>query len=223
MTRAEQLARQICHWLIATRDRHRLYRRFGALKGMESDIPVARAALRQSWDAYNMDDTWIKEQTISLELAATLLVLCQRLQPASILDLGSGYSSLIFRSYAQCAKPQPDVWSVDDSAVWLERTRDILAQRGLDIGTMTTWAEFNPRRRFDLILHDLGNTEVRRATVDRVCELLSPNGVIVLDDAHHYRTALLGAVRRAGLKAFSLRRFTLDGISRYAFLASGRE
>src|SRR5262249_57231987 len=102
---------------------------------------------------------------------------CRRLRPTSILDLGSGFSSLLFRSYAHSARPQPEVWSVDDSADWLERTRGILIAKGLNADHMLTWRDFNPGRRFDMVLHDLGNTEVRMATVDRVCTLVTSDGM----------------------------------------------
>jgi predicted O-methyltransferase YrrM len=220
MTAAERLARRVVHWMIAARDTQRLYRRFPALRDMARDLIAAQRELAPSYHAYVHDDVWMKDQAISPALASTLLVLCGRLRPMSILDLGSGYSSYVFRLYASRSSPKPEVWSVDDNASWLERTRGVLSGYGLDPGTMVTWQEFDPRRQFDLVLHDLGNTDVRKATVDRVCRLVTPDGVIVLDDAHHYRSILLGAVRRAGLDAFSLRRFTLDGMSRYAFLAT---
>ena len=48
---------------------------------------------------------------------------------------------------------------------------------------------------------------------------MSAAGTIALDDANDYGIALLRAVHHAGLAALSLRRFTLDGMVRYAFLA----
>ncbi len=222
MTRAEKVARRVCHWLIAVRDLRRLNNRFPPLRSMRDDVAEAMRELRPSWSAYVGDDIWMKDQAISLELSATLLVLCRALQPSSILDLGSGYSSCVFRQYAMNVRPEPYVCSVDDNPAWLERTERVLAERGLRMGAMTTWGSFMPEHQFDLILHDLGGTAVRKATVDRVCGLVSETGTVVLDDAHHYRSALLAAVRRAGLEAFSLRLFTLDDIGRYAFLAARR-
>ena len=43
-------------------------------------------------------------QAVSLELAALLLSLCRSTRPAVIADLGSGFSSFVFRTYAAEAK-----------------------------------------------------------------------------------------------------------------------
>jgi hypothetical protein len=187
---------------------------------MDRDLAEAKKELDSAWRGYHHDDIWMKDQAISLELAATLLTLCRRLHPAAILDLGSGFSSYVFRYYARDVRPQPYVCSVDDNPKWLERTEGILTKQGLQMGTMVTWANFKPERQFDLILHDLGGTDVRKATIDRVCGLVSMAGTVLLDDAHHYRSVMLAGIKHAQLEAFSLRFFTLDEIGRYAFLAA---
>ncbi|MDP2727812.1 MAG: hypothetical protein Q8P59_09750, partial [Dehalococcoidia bacterium] len=51
----------------------------------------------------------IDYMAVSLELSAFLMVLCERFRPSSILDLGSGFSSFVFRYYASKATPKPTV------------------------------------------------------------------------------------------------------------------
>jgi hypothetical protein len=58
----------------------------------------------------------------SLELIATLWLLAEDSGARRIIDLGSGFTSFILRTYA-AEHPGVEVWSVDDSAEWLERTR----------------------------------------------------------------------------------------------------
>jgi hypothetical protein len=64
-----------------------------------------------------------EDSTISLELTSFLLVMCDVLEPMRILDLGSGFSSFVFRHYMLSASPKPVVWSTDDTEEWLEKTR----------------------------------------------------------------------------------------------------
>src|SRR5262249_44200139 len=108
---------------------------------------------------------------ISLELATFLAVMCAKCRPRSILDLGSGFSSFVFRTYAKELQPQTLVCSVDHSSRWLNTTRAFLRERGLDCRSLLTWEAFvaaTERRCFDLILQDMSDLETRRRQLDLI-------------------------------------------------------
>jgi predicted O-methyltransferase YrrM len=161
---------------------------------------------------------------ISLELATFLAVMCAMCRPKSILDLGSGFSSFVFRTFAKELQPQTLVCSVDDSSMWLHTTRAFLHNRGLDCHGLLTWEAFvaaTDSSRFDLILQDMGDVETRRQQLGMIIEVCSPTGIIVLDDMHvpGYRRAILDDLDRKGLSYYSLRDFTRKRL-RYAYLAT---
>jgi len=161
---------------------------------------------------------------ISLELATFLAVMCARCQPRSILDLGSGFSSFVFRTYAKELQPQTLVYSVDHSSIWLNTTRGFLHDRGLDCRGLLTWEAFvavTERPRFDLILQDMSDLESRCRQLDMIIEACSPTGMIVMDDMHvpGYRRAILDDLDRHRLSYYSLRDFTRKRL-RYAYLAT---
>jgi predicted O-methyltransferase YrrM len=62
---------------------------------------------------------------------AYLYRLCDHLQPARILDLGSGLSSAIFRKWVNDRDRDCEIVSVDDNEEWIGRTRDFLRFVGL--------------------------------------------------------------------------------------------
>ena len=61
--------------------------------------------------------------------AVFLRVLCREIGPAAVLDLGSGFSSFVLRSYDDGGGAR--VTSVDDSETWLARTAQFLESRGV--------------------------------------------------------------------------------------------
>jgi predicted O-methyltransferase YrrM len=161
---------------------------------------------------------------ISLELATFLAVMCARCRPRSILDLGSGFSSFVFRTYVKELQPQTLVCSVDHSIRWLNTTRAFLRERGLDCRSLLTWEAFvaaTERPRFDLILQDMSDLETRRQQLDVIIDACSPTGMIVMDDMHvpGYRRAILDDLDRHRLSYYSLRDFTRKRL-RYAYLAT---
>src|SRR5262249_34193548 len=81
------------------------------------------------------------DMAISIRTGAFLRILCEQVQPASILDLGSGFSSFVLRSFA--ATCGATVWTVDDDPAWLERTRAFLTAGGLDDSNMWLWPSFS--------------------------------------------------------------------------------
>ena len=160
---------------------------------------------------------------ISFEVACFLWSLCQATAPKRILDMGSGFSSFVFRRYQSYASLRPEVWSVDESGEWLEKTGDFLRSRNLTDDHLYTWDDFQTLEpgRFDLISHDLGYMTDRPDIFERLLELKNPDGVIIVDDLHNaqYRTDITHRLQRYELHAgYSMRWLTIDKSLRYSLL-----
>ncbi len=202
---------------IAERDAARLQQRFPFIGSYAAaSAPVARrlAPAYADYIARISPDPI----AVALPLATFLGVLCDQLRPQRILDLGSGFSSYVFRA---CAAP--NVWSIDQSRAWLDKTRAFLLGHGADSPHLTTWDEFTATTPapFDLILQDFATLDTRLRMLDRVVDLCRPGGLIVIDDMHvpGYRRATLRALERRRLDFFSLRLFTKKRL-RYAYLVA---
>jgi len=164
--------------------------------------------------------------TISLELAGLLSVLCAALKPKRIVDFGSGFSSFVFRFYRKNAVPPPEVWSVDDSAEWLTKTKAFLAKHLVDEERMAEWPAFikGNHPQFDFMLIDLSTMEIRMKLLEDMISTAAPDGIIVLDDLHKagYPEFVKRCLKRRRLKYYSLRMFTKDRQGRFSWLA-GRD
>ena len=215
---------------IAARDAERLRQRFPFFDlYAEASAPVAQRLA----PAYADYTSRVSPDpiAIALPLATFLGVLCEQLRPQHILDLGSGFSSYVFRSYvlrshggAQVQTgPAPAIWSVDQSRAWLDKTRTFLQRHGADTPHLATWDEFTSAAPppFDLVLQDFATLGDRQRMLDRVVDHCAPGGLIVIDDMHvpGYRRATLRALDRRGLTYFSLRLFTRKRL-RYAYLVA---
>ena len=143
------------------------------------------------------------EMAASMELAGFMYTLCKANQYKKVLDLGSGLSSFIFRLYAK-ETLGVEVYSVDDDAAWLTKTRGYLEQHHLDTNNMFTLQQFVDLKEsgFDCILHDLNFVEVRIQYVDFVFRSAKKNGLIIMDDVHKmdYRFALLKKLKSLKIK-----------------------
>jgi predicted O-methyltransferase YrrM len=160
------------------------------------------------------------EMAASMELAGFMYTLCKANQYKKVLDLGSGLSSFIFRLYAK-ETLGVEVYSVDDDAAWLTKTRGYLEQHHLDTNNMFTLQQFVDLKEsgFDCILHDLNFVEVRIQYVDFVFRSAKKNGLIIMDDVHKmdYRFALLKKLKSLEASCFTLRDMTKDNFGRFAY------
>jgi predicted O-methyltransferase YrrM len=163
---------------------------------------------------------------ISLELALFMLELACERRPRRVLDLGSGFSSYVFRAYA-AASGGCEVWSVDHDASWLEQTERFLASCGLPTDRMMPWDAFRAGLAtngnspgFELVLHDMATVESRIATVEHALALVQPGGAMVVDDmdVDAYREATRALVARTGASYEDVRGATLDERRRYSWV-----
>ncbi len=92
---------------------------------LQNFVELSNKAKQKIEPYYNQYISTISSQewAISFELSTFLMILCDVLKPKRILDCGSGFSSFVFRYYMSNVTPEPEVWSVDTSPEWLEKTR----------------------------------------------------------------------------------------------------
>jgi len=114
--------------------------------------------------------------------------------PRTILDLGSGWSSVIFRRYSA------RVVTLDQYDTYLTLTRNDCSRFGLPTDDMFLLDGYRTTERFDLICLDLAGTDHRVRMAAQVDAWLAEGGRIVLDDWHmeHYRPAMTTALEELG-------------------------
>ncbi len=156
-------------------------------------------------------------------------VLCERLRPERMIDLGSGFSSFVLRDYSSRIVPRPEVWSVEGDQRWLEETASFLRAHGLPDDQLLTWADFTESSpgRFDFVLADSFRDvdEPGGDNYPRFLELLAQNGVLVLDDfqKRSYRVNAYRALRGTGHTLYVLSEYARDSFGRYPAMVVGTE
>jgi len=156
----------------------------------------------------------------SVELAALVLVLCERRGVKRVVDLGSGFTSWALRDWA--AGRDVTVHSVDDSPEWLEKTREYLNETDMADDRLHVWEDFASQDfagTFDLVIHDLGFMDTRYRVIETAVGLARPGGLVLLDDMHKpdFRDKALAWVESQGLVAYSLKKLTRDTLTRFAY------
>ena len=164
------------------------------------------------------------EMTISLKTAGVIYVLCNEMQPKKILDLGSGFSSFVFRLYAGLQNDIVIVSSIDDNTKWLNFTKRFLSRQKISTDGLYLWDEFKtyPLKEFDLILHDLGDMCVRISSLPSVLRFVKKNsGLLLLDDMHkeEYRSQVFNLLETHSFRYIKLDYLTKDNFGRYCGLA----
>jgi predicted O-methyltransferase YrrM len=195
----------------------KLVGRYPDLAEIELALPQARAELAPIRHEY-FSTVSMESMALSLESAALVMVLCRALQPKRVVDLGSGFSSLVIRR----AAPDAQLFSVDHSSWWLDATRQFLEANDVDSAGLCTWDEFRASGEtdFDLVIHDIGSTFTLRGEVlPDVVQLPRPGGWLLIDDLQvaQYRAKVKSAVQ-SGFEVYRLSQETMDWHRRYAWL-----
>lgn len=177
-----------------------------------------RDKLKEPYEQY-ITEISSANMAASLELGSFLLAVCETKRYTRLLDLGSGLSSFIFRTYAN-ENPGVTVFSVDDDDAWLAKTRGFLKMKGVDASNMMNLPQFLSLNEtgFDCVLHDLNFVEVRIHHVSEVLPRVKPGGLVVFDDVHKpdYRAALLDKLANEKGAVFTLKPVTEDQFGRYS-------
>jgi predicted O-methyltransferase YrrM len=202
-------------------DLDRILRQFPELANYEERAEEAITAFRVFHLDYN-GRIGHSVHAASPELVALLSVLFESCKPSRAVDLGSGFSSFVLRTLASRVEEDVEIWSVDDSAEWRQKTQDYLEELDHQTQNLLTWDDFiaNNPGDFDLVLHDMGSMEFREQTLRQALDLAKPGGLVILDDVHKpaYRKAAMAVLEELGLEWFSLREWTRDPLTRYAWL-----
>lgn len=206
-------------------DLKRLQQRLPALENGEADIEDCANLLRSAHLHY-MENVSSDFMAASLESSAFLYHFARITQPKNIVDLGSGFSSLVLRKYAAEATNNPNVWSVDDHGGWLEKTAEFLQSMECVSDNLLEWPNTDAidHLKFDLIFHDMGNMTTRANALPWVTEHMSDNGYVIFDDMHKatYSRKATKHIDSIGIERYSLRSVTHDHLGRYAVLAGPR-
>jgi len=129
----------------------------------------------------------------SLSTAKLLWQLCEQRKPERVLDIGSGFSSIILRTWAE--EHDAEHWYIDTSAEWLQTTRAALDARGLDClhGALWNSPALDGQEPFDLVFFDASEIATRSWYLRAALDMVADGGLFVADDAHdrHYRDALI--------------------------------
>lgn len=197
---------------------HSRIKEYGDVPGIEKNSLL----LKPYFDDY-IARVSVANMAASLELAATLLSLLEAGKYKKLLDVGSGFSSFVLRLYAR-SNAGVEVFSVDDNAQWLEKTRDYLRKVDVADTNLYTLEQFLSRglSGFDCILHDLNFVEVRINYVSTLLSKLAPNGILILDDMHKpdYRIEVLKTLGPEPVHIYDLRKHTLDSFGRYSMIVT---
>lgn len=192
------------------------------IPGLQSRKDLMQAGeqpLRPAYERY-VKDISHADMAVSWETACFLYEVASINKSLNILDLGSGFSSYVLRSYVANMNSEARVTSVDDNESWLEKTKSFMESSKLSVERILTWTDFqkNNKGRYDLIFHDLGGMKTRAGSIAFVLTLLTSSGVAVLDDMNEptYSKAAKSAIKDAGLSYYSARKFTVDGIGRFS-------
>lgn len=183
-----------------------------------TEIDRASKILKPYYDYY-ITHVSRADMAMSLELAAFVYALCVKKELKNLLDLGSGFSSFVYRLYAS-THSGVQVVSVDDDAQWLEKTRMYLRDQNLSDTGLIALEQFlaEPVSGFDCVLHDLNFVEVRINYLPQVLAATAHAGVLILDDVHKpdYLYQVLKKLKQEPVAVYNLEPVTLDSFNRFA-------
>ena len=165
---------------------------------------------------------WLNHIPASLESSSLLCSLADIIGADTVIDVGCGFSSHVLRDYAAQTSPMPIVYSVDKHLERLGKLHEYLEQRGCSTENIYDWDSIvsKDHLKFDLIFHDMGDMDLRAATLPWVIDHLKPGGFALLDDMHkaRYRKKAEAIVAETELHLYSMRELTLDKLGRFAVM-----
>jgi predicted O-methyltransferase YrrM len=163
---------------------------------------------------------------LSLETGALIYTLCESTQPKTLVDLGSGFSSYVVRSWRKQSISCQDceLWSVDDNPSWLLRAKEFCREQDVPVDNFEAWEQFEKSHlepTFDIVVYDLGSMQMRFHTIERALKLCKPGGLFIIDDAHKnfYRNEVTRVCAEKNVPLESMQELTTDRIGRYCWIA----
>ncbi len=183
-------------------------------------LPENYADLNQKYDQY-IKEVSRADMAASFECVHLMRSLCKLFSCKKLLDLGSGFSSFMFRQYA-LSDSTIRVWSVDDDVEWIRKTRDYLYQQKVSTENLMMLDDFlaTSEKDFDLIFFDLNFVEVRKKFIRMAVERCKPGGLIIFDDVHKkdFFYDVLRETTALPVQFKDIKSLTLDEFGRFALL-----
>lgn len=157
----------------------------GFVSASETSVPSEKTA---AWErvvfAYMQYYEEVSPQSIHLQTANDVFQLLDSVDSAC--DLGTGFSSVLLREYAQHVRNIP-ILSVDDNPYWLEKNKEFVKSANLPNDTMVLLETIDTIRppRFDLVIHDMGNNAFTRIRTLPLAIQMAKR-FLVIDDANYW-------------------------------------
>lgn len=159
---------------------------------------------------------------VSLETACFLYLWCETYRPSYILDLGSGYSSFVFRLYRKNVNGEAKIVSIDSSPEWLDKTAQYLAGEALSPEMLLTAdaLEKVELTGLDLAFLDIRPLDLRVRLMAPLFEKLEQRGALIIDDLHkpHFRPLVRSEAAALSARLFNIKGLTLDEYGRYVYV-----
>lgn len=200
----------------------RIYNRFPSLTYSQQQFKEITSFLEPHYNQY-VNEVSTPQMALSLKAAVFMFILCDVIKPKRVLDLGSGFSSFVLRTYAVTHR-EVKVWSIDDNHEWLDRTKAYLVEHELSTERLMLWDEFYQSLTidpFDFVVHDMGSMIFRQQVLSEVIKMVqSGQGLIFLDDVHKplYARYVRHCLLDSSSLYFDLILDTLDQYQRYCGL-----
>ena len=202
----------------------------GSFDSLKKSLPTTLLEVEQlrsneselkSYYQYYVKEISRADMAVSLQLATLLLTICKNVKPGKLLDLGSGFSSFVFRKYAK-STTSVRVVSVDDDVQWLSRTHqylDGLLSDQQDLLALPAFVE-SKEGDFDIVLLDLNFVEVRKDYIRLAVGRCKKGGIVIFDDTHKpdFLFDVLKQTRDLPISLFDVAPVTRDQFGRYALL-----
>jgi len=163
------------------------------------------------------------EMAMSIELAEFLIEYCISNRPSKIIDLGSGFSSYVFRLYKKKYNNDAIIYSVDDNEDWLVKTKKYLEKHQLNYDNLLTLDELQTKQLngfFDLVLLDLNFVEKRQHYIVYSNELKNKEGNVIIDDVHkvEFLREVKSKAASQNANLYDIRLKTKDQFGRFAIV-----
>jgi len=140
-----------------------------------------------------MKDEWIQFSTImnefisdsiSLRAARFLYSICQISKPTSILDVGSGFSSYVFRKFKQTN--DVEVYSLANNEEQRIKSTRFSESCNISFENFIKWKDvYNLKKPFDIVFLDMGDAEKREGVLKVLIKNnINENTIFILNDMH---------------------------------------
>ncbi|MGE4505097.1 MAG: hypothetical protein AB7D51_07090 [Desulfovibrionaceae bacterium] len=180
-----------------------------------------KQVLAEAYETYTSEVSEA-DMALSLEASAYLTALCLVTEPATALDLGSGFSSFALRRIKAEVLPNMEIVSVDTDAGWLQKSREFCLAYGLDGDNFLTWDQTGSlEASFDIISFDIDHPPARGSFLDHTLKhFVDPSTFLLIDDMHFPKYGIFVHDLLSGYNYAHVpcKHYTLDEYGRFATL-----